>query len=114
MATAEIHVGVTFPTPIPRLGEELEVAVYRIAQEAVANAVRHADAGSVALTLSAVEGAICLEVRDDGRGFDRDELRTSALGLIAMEERAAALGGRLHIVARPGDGTTIRLECPLG
>ncbi len=112
MATAEIHVGVAFPTPIPRLGEELEVAVYRIAQEAVANAVRHADAGMVSLTLSAVEGALLLEVHDDGRGFDRDALRTSALGLVAMEERAAALGGRLRIVSQPGDGTTIRLECP--
>jgi PAS domain S-box-containing protein len=114
MTTDTVHVTVAIPTPIPRLGEEVEVAVYRVAQEALANAVRHAQAHNVALTLATSGGKLALEVRDDGRGFDRDQLRSAALGLVAMEERAVALGGRLHVVSAAAAGTVVRLECPLG
>ena len=113
MTTETVHVTATLPAAIPRLGEDTEVAVYRVAQEAVANAVRHADARSITMTIGASNGVLRLEVRDDGRGFDRGRLHSAALGLIAMEERAAALGGRLRIDAAPGAGTTVRLECPL-
>ncbi len=113
MTTDAVHVSATLPAAIPRLGEDTEVAVYRVAQEAVANAVRHAAARSITMTVGASNGVLRLEVRDDGRGFDRGRLRSAALGLIAMEERAAALGGRLQIDAAPGAGTTVRLECPL-
>jgi PAS domain S-box-containing protein len=113
METDGVRVAVEFPTPIPRLGEETEVAVYRVAQEALANAVRHAGARAVTLTLTARAGLLRLQVHDDGRGFVRNELDTPALGLVAMEERAAALGGRLRVCSTPGTGTTIVLECPL-
>jgi signal transduction histidine kinase len=114
MATETIRITVDFPTVLPRLAEETEVAVYRVAQEALANAVRHAGAHAVALTLSAADRVLKLEVRDDGCGFDREAMRSTALGLIAMEERTIALGGRLHIRSEPGIGTTVSLECPLG
>jgi PAS domain S-box-containing protein len=113
MATDQVQITVGVPTPIPRLAEATEVAVYRVAQEALANAVRHAEAQRVALTLGTVNGTLALEVRDDGRGFDRTGMHTAALGLIAMEERAASLGGRLHVRSALGAGTTVRLECPL-
>jgi PAS domain S-box-containing protein len=113
MATDQVQITVGVPTPIPRLAEETEVAVYRVAQEALANAVRHAEAQRVALTLGTFNGTLALEVRDDGRGFDRTGMHTSALGLIAMEERAASLGGRLQVHSALGAGTTVRLECPL-
>ena len=113
LTTDSVQVTAALPAAIPRLGEDTEVAVYRVAQEAVANAVRHADARSITMTVDASNGVLRLEVRDDGRGFDRRRLSTAALGLIAMEERAAALGGRLRIDAAPGAGTTVRLECPL-
>ena len=113
MATEQVQITVGVPTAIPRLAEETEVAVYRVAQEALANAVRHAEAQSVALTLGTSNGTLALEVRDDGRGFDRTSMRSAALGLVAMEERAAALGGRLQVHSSPGVGTTVRLECPL-
>ncbi len=113
MTTKTTHVTVGLPIEVPRLAEETEVAVYRVAQEALANAVRHAGAHAVVLTLNAANGTLRLEVRDDGRGFDRKALPSTALGLIAMEERASALGGRLHIRSEPGAGTTISLECPL-
>ena len=102
-----------FPTPIPRLEEEDEVAVYRVAQEALGNALRHADARRIDLVLRDDGGTLVLEVRDDGRGFDRTACRTDSLGLASMEERALALGGRLDIVSGPGEGTCVRLACPL-
>jgi PAS domain S-box-containing protein len=114
MATAQVRITVAGPTEIPRLGEEIEVAVYRVAQEALANAVRHAQARNVALTLATSGEMLALEVRDDGVGFERATLRSAALGLVAMEERAIALGGRLSVQSAPGTGTTVRLECPLG
>ncbi|HEY2385752.1 MAG TPA: PAS domain S-box protein [Candidatus Binatia bacterium] len=114
MATEAVSVTVSFPAALPRLAEETEVAVYRVAQEALANAVRHAAPRAVTLTLGAERDWLRLEVRDDGRGFDRTTLGSAALGLVAMEERAIALGGRLAIRSAPGAGTTVCLECPLG
>jgi len=113
MSSESCRVDALFPTEVPRLGEEMEVAVYRIAQEALTNAVRHADAAMIDLMLAVISGNLCLEVSDDGRGFDPGD-RSNALGLISMEERAQSLGGRLLIWSRLGEGTTIRLECPLG
>jgi signal transduction histidine kinase len=102
-----------FRTPIPRLDEGTEVTVYRIAQEALANALRHAHARTVELDLGTTADRLRLEVRDDGCGFDPARRRTTALGLLSMEERALALGGTLEVVSRPAEGTTIVLDCPL-
>jgi signal transduction histidine kinase len=86
--------------------------VLRIAQEALHNAVRHAAAGRVAVSLGQDDGLLVLEVTDDGVGFEPDapELRSRRLGLTSMEERAQRLGGRLAISSAPGAGTTVRLE----
>jgi PAS domain S-box-containing protein len=100
-------------TNVPRLDELVEVGVYRIAQEALTNVVRHAQARNATLTLGAAGGFLQLEIRDDGRGFDRANRRAEALGIFAMEERALAIGGGLAITSAPGKGTTVRLECPL-
>ncbi len=113
LATEETTVEARFPTRVPRLEDGVEIAVYRIAQEALANAVRHARARSVALTLAATDRTLALEVRDDGCGFDAGHPTERALGLVSMEERALALGGRLEVTSVPGTGTTIRLVCPL-
>lgn len=114
MGSATTDVTAEFPSAVPRLDEELEVAVYRIAQEALANAVRHAAAGAVVLTLAARDGRLELTVRDDGRGFDPEQhVRSPALGLVSMRERALALRGRLDVTSAPGVGTVVRFECPL-
>jgi PAS domain S-box-containing protein len=102
-----------FPTAIPRLDEETEIAVYRVAQEALGNALRHAGARRIDLVLWSHDGMLVLEVRDDGCGFDRTLCRSDSLGLASMEERALALGGRLEIISTPGQGACVRLECPL-
>ena len=87
---------------------ERDLAVLRIVQEALHNALRHARAEHITVRLS--PGAI--EVADDGVGFDPDrvELRSRHLGLTSMEERAGELGGRLKIRSTPGAGTSVRLE----
>jgi two-component system sensor histidine kinase UhpB len=113
MTTAGMSVAATFPTSIPRLREETEIGVYRIAQEALTNAARHAGASSIRLTLATDGPTLRLEVTDDGCGFAPDDRRGSeALGLVGMEERALALGGRLEVHSAPGHGTTVRLVCP--
>jgi signal transduction histidine kinase len=86
--------------------------VLRIAQEALQNALRHADANRVALRLRTENGRLLLEVEDDGVGFEPDapDLRARRLGLTSMEERSRRLGGRLEIRSAPGSGTTVRLE----
>jgi PAS domain S-box-containing protein len=110
--TPDRPVEARFATPIPRLAEEVELAVYRIAQEALTNAVRHADARSIAITVtvSVSDGALRCEVRDDGRGFDPRSRHADALGIAGMQERATALGARLTIESTPGGGTTVTLE----
>lgn len=113
MVTNDTAISVDVPSTLPRLPEDVEVGVYRVAQEALANAVRHANAKGITLTLAAEDDTLALEVRDDGHGFDRDALRARVLGLVAMEERAVALGGRLTIRSAAGAGTTVRLECPI-
>src|SRR3954470_1100397 len=100
------------PAPDPRRDRE----VLRIAQEALQNAVRHADASSIELRLGLQDGRLVLEVEDDGTGFDPDapELRARRLGLTSMEERAVRVGGELRIRSAPGAGTTVHLEVPAG
>jgi signal transduction histidine kinase len=92
---------------------ERELAIYRIAHEALHNALRHAGAGRIALNVAAdPSGMLTIEVSDDGIGFDpgRADLRSRHLGLTSMEERARELGGRLEIRSQPGAGTTVRLH----
>jgi signal transduction histidine kinase len=88
--------------------------VLRIAQEALQNALRHARARHVDVRMEGANGRLVVAVADDGVGFDPDDasLRARRLGLTSMEERARALGGRLTIDSRPGEGTTVRVEVP--
>ena len=93
-------------------GDGRDQEVFRIAQEALQNALRHARAKHVQIRLARANGHLALEVRDDGVGFQPDdpELRSRRLGLTSMEERADRLGGRLEIHSSPGQGTDIKLE----
>ena len=93
---------------------ERDPEILRIAQEALHNALRHAQADHVAVRLRTDDGRLLLEVADDGVGFDPSapELRSRHLGLTSMEERAARLGGRVEVESAPGAGTTVRLAVP--
>jgi signal transduction histidine kinase len=86
--------------------------VFRIAQEALQNALRHAQAKHIVVRLRADDGRLVLDVEDDGVGFDPDaaEVRSRRLGLTSMEERAQRLGARLEVRSAKGAGTTVHLE----
>lgn len=96
------------------LDPDAEQALFRIAQEAVSNAVRHAGGTTVEVSLRRVDGAVLLSVLDDGRGFDPGNRAVSSrrLGLLSMRERAVDLGGSLAIDSEPGSGTTVRARIP--
>src|ERR687895_2063353 len=93
---------------------EHEAEVLRIAQEALNNALRHAEAERIELRMEARDARLIVIVADDGSGFDpaAPGLRSRRLGLTSMEERARALGGSLAVVSAPGEGTTVTLEVP--
>jgi signal transduction histidine kinase len=96
----------------PPVDETRDRELFRIAQEAVQNAIKHAEASRVAVRLSAENGGFLLEVEDDGAGFDPDApgARSRRLGLTSMEERARRIGGTLEIRSAPGAGTIVRLR----
>jgi signal transduction histidine kinase len=93
----------------PHLSPAREAAAYRIAQEALHNALRHGNPSTVVVDVSAHNGTVRIEITDDGSGFDT---KTDGLGLTSMRDRARAAGGRLDVRSRPGGGTTVRLEVP--
>lgn len=104
-----------------RVPGDVEIAIYRIAQEALGNVVRHAAASRVDVLLERRNDALILIVEDDGRGFDVDRALHPApldderrLGLFGVQERAALLNGRVTIESEHGRGTTLFVEIPLG
>jgi PAS domain S-box-containing protein len=97
----------------PNVPLEKKEALYRIAQEALHNTVKHARANAVDLKMECDPGRITLTVSDDGAGFDPEGDFPGHLGLRSMRERAARLGGTLEIESAPGKGTRIRARIPL-
>jgi PAS domain S-box-containing protein len=99
--------------PVP----DLRAAVYRIAQEAVTNARKHASAGAVTVTVRRRDGGIEVEVRDDGIGFDPAgalEPRPGHLGLSTIVERTELVGGRCQVRSAPGEGAELSVWLPEG
>ena len=102
-----------------RLPDQVETTLFRVAQEALTNAKRHAQTKRVSLSLACRKRSVHLEVRDFGRGFDLEELRSGGgrkgerVGLTGMRERLALLGGGLEVHTKPGQGTSVVAELPL-
>jgi two-component system sensor histidine kinase UhpB len=101
-----------------RLDSEVELVLYRIAQEALTNVAKHANARNVIVELERTERAVRLSVKDDGTGFDRSKYTGSdgvglGLGLFGMEERAALLSGTLKVWSLPTAGTEVFAHIPL-
>jgi signal transduction histidine kinase len=96
---------------LPALDEQRETVLYRVAQEAITNALRHSGSTDVTVRLAARPRGVVLEVRDRGSGFDPDGT-SGGLGLESMRERAASVGGTLAITSTGGNGTSVRLIVP--
>ncbi len=90
-----------------------EVETFRIVQEAVANAARHAHASSVGIGMVVDRGALLVEIVDDGVGFATRDRDPRSLGIAGMRERAAMIGAQLSIRSQPGSGTTVSLSVPI-
>jgi len=96
------------------LDQDLNTAFFRIFQETLTNIIRHAQASRVDVNLRQEEGALVLEVKDNGRGISEAELNdTRSIGVLGMRERAALLQGELQITGVPGQGTTVAVRIPL-
>jgi len=102
--------------PIPRLGPSIEMTFLRIAQEALMNIARHANATQVTLSLWQEGDSVCMTIRDNGSGIVswQQANRPGSHGLTIMRERAEAFGGTLNVGSVPGKGTKIEMSIPLG
>jgi two-component system nitrate/nitrite sensor histidine kinase NarX len=92
------------------LPSEVQVVFYRVAQEALNNVAKHAGATRVEVELTYQDGAVRLEVCDDGRGFDPGEVPSGHFGVAIMRERAEAVGAEVAVESCPGQGTTVELK----
>jgi signal transduction histidine kinase len=93
--------------------EALEAGIYRVTQEAISNAVKHADASRLAIMLSDDGEVVALSVEDDGCGFDIADQDAGGFGLVGMRERVALLGGTLQVTSRVKGGTRIDVAVPV-
>jgi PAS domain S-box-containing protein len=100
-----------------RLDPVVETALFRVAQQALANVVDHAEAAHALVAIDCSDRDVVLRVSDDGCGFDPDHVQVIAdiahFGLIAMRERVEALGGRFRVTTAPGQGTVVEARLPL-
>lgn len=97
-----------------RLSPEARLGIYRIVQESLHNALRHANADEALVRLEWLDDILRVTIHDNGSGFDLDQAgRSMSLGLLSMQERSAAIGANFEIMSRPGAGTSIILELPV-
>jgi hypothetical protein len=104
---------------LDNLNEAMNMTVFRVVQEAITNAVRHAAASQIAVSIEARQGSeddyLSIEVCDDGKGMVVKDFHSDVdFGLLGMRERAQSLGGEFQLDSQPGDGVTIRVRIPLG
>ncbi len=113
-ARTGIQCQASLPEANPAIDAERATALFRIFQETLTNIARHAGATQVTVALSQESGYLSLEVRDNGRGIDKEQLTASdSLGILGMRERALLLGGEFFI-GKPNGGTIVRVRMPLG
>lgn len=96
-----------------QLPEKSTIGIFRIAQEALRNVARHAQASAATVTFKCSNNRYILEIADDGCGFDSSARPVKSFGLVGIMERASALGGTLRIDTAPGSGTTVCLDIPI-
>jgi signal transduction histidine kinase len=100
-----------------RLAPDLEIACFRVVQESITNALRHASAHRIQVRIVRDPEHVSLAIRDDGRGFEPSTLATvdlsAHLGIIGMRERVRARAGAFHLISHPGSGTTVEIDLPV-
>jgi len=113
-ANLPIHIKVAFAGRLP---STTEIALYRVVQEALTNATKHAKASNIWVRAWRDDFVLCCSIRDDGAGFDVGAIQApggrKGLGLIGMQERVSAIGGTVRIESRHGQGTELLIRLPL-
>jgi signal transduction histidine kinase len=110
---AGLPVNLVIDAGLPTLPAAVDVSVYRIVQEALTNILKHAGPARAEVTIRCADGAVTVEVTDDGTGERRDPARSGGHGLAGMRERTAIFGGELHAGPRPGGGFAVHARLPL-
>jgi signal transduction histidine kinase len=117
-ARTGIQVSLSAFAGVERVIGDKRIVLYRVAQEALANVSRHAQASRVVVSLQQRDGAVCMKIRDNGKGLPPAAIwsgkKSKRLGLLGMEERLEMVGGDFKIEGGPGQGTTIIAQIPLG
>ena len=114
-ARSGVECTLELPGHEPALDDARATVVFRILQESLTNITRHAAASRVDIRIAELDGRLRLEVRDDGVGFDPAEVRErKTFGLMGIRERAIMFGGSASFISRPGEGTRLQVEMPLG
>ena len=112
-----IQVSLSAVAAIEQLEGDKRTVLYRVAQEALTNIARHAQASQAEVTLQKLDHAVCMTITDDGKGFQTDcptrGKRSSRLGLLGMRERLEIVGGTFTLTSAPGKGTTVLAQIPL-
>jgi len=112
-----IHFRTFSANRIEQLNNVSRTVIYRVAQEALTNVARHAQASFVEVSFEKLPNAICLKIKDNGKSFQAQRVmhskRNARLGLIGMRERLEMVGGSFSVESAPGNGTTVRAQIPL-
>lgn len=112
-ARANLKLELDVPQRLVNLRPEVEQSVYRVAQEALTNILRHAQATQVRVSLARANGHLTLTIADNGRGFEKAQVANTRYGLKGIGERAEMASGQLQVESEPRQGTTVRLTLPL-
>ncbi len=113
-----IRVNLSAFASIDQVEGDERIVLYRVAQESLTNVARHAKASHVEVTIEKLDGAVCMKIKDNGKGFPSERecqgRKNKRLGLLGMRERLEMIGGNFTIESLPGKGTTITALIPLG
>ena len=116
-AETGIHVSLSAFAAVEKVSGEKRTVLYRVAQEALNNVARHARASQVEVSVQKLGGAICMKIKDDGKGFPAERVmnlqKQKRLGLLGMRERVEMVSGNLTVTSAPGKGTTVLARIPL-
>jgi len=111
-----IHVSLSAAAAVEQVNGDKRTVLYRVAQEALNNVARHAQASRVEVSVQKVDGAVCLKIKDNGKGFPAERVlharKQKRLGLLGMRERVEMVSGNFAVESAPGKGTTIRAQIP--
>ena len=112
-----IHVSLSAFAAVEQVNGDKRTVLYRVAQEALTNMARHAQASRAEVEIQKVDGAICMRIKDNGKGFRQEQVlhanKAKRLGLLGMRERLEMVGGKFSVASVPGKGTVVLAQVPL-